>query len=275
MTGPDSTPYQLRMFRRSLKKRQKVEQLCRHLGDLSGSACLLVTCGDNNGAMNYRLRAGGGRWTWADAEPRLRAAMEQLLGETVHTIDPAHLPFEDGAFDVGVAIDIHEHLADPAPFTAELARVVRPGGRVIVTAPGGDPKRLATRLKRRLGMTPEVYGHARWGFEAEELAALARTAGLEPVGTSNYSRFFTELAELAINLVYVKVLRKDGGPGPREHAIAPASQEELGRVSASYRLYTALYPLFRLVSALDALLWFRRGYANVLESRKPAAAAGD
>lgn len=270
MPAREAVPYQLKMFHKSLKKRQKVQLLCRHLGSTTGKACLLLTCGDNNGAMNYRFREHGGNWTWADADPGLKAEMEQLLGEAVHHVDTAALPFADHAFDAVVAIDVHEHLPNPAPFTAELNRVARPGAKVVVTVPNGNPRKLAVRLKRLLGMTPSVYGHERWGFDIEELSAMLRDGGLQPVASSSYSRFFTEMVELAINFVYVKVLSRKNEAGD-SHAIAPGSEHDLRRVRKSYRIYALAYPVLRALSALDALIPFRRGYAVVVEARSATA----
>ena len=268
-TARDTTPYQLKMFNKSLKKRLKVNLLSRHLGDLEGRTCLLVTCGDNNGAMNYRFREHGGLWTWADVEPELKDEMERLLGEPVYAVQPEQLPFPRDHFDVVVAIDVHEHLKDPDPFTAELKRVCRPGGRVVVTVPNGNPTKTATRIKRLVGMTPAVYGHERWGYDIEDLKDLLSRSGLQPVASSSYSRFFTEIVELFINFAYVKILKKKSGKQDGTHAIAPGSQDDLQRVQKSYRVYALLYPLFRVLSALDAILFFRRGYAVVVESVNP------
>lgn len=274
----DATPYQLKMFNKSLKKRQKVALLCRHLGDLTDERVLLVTCGDNNGAMNYRFREHGGQWTWADVEPTLKDEMERLLGETVHAAAPERLPFDDAAFDAVVTIDVHEHLADPQPFSRELKRVTKPGGRVIVTVPNGNSKKLACRLKTLLGMTPAVYGHERWGYDIEPLSALLSEAGLEPVKSSSYSRFFTEIVELGINFLYVKVLKQgkkksDPDATADDHAIAPGSKEDLEKVQKSYRVYAIAYPFFKAVSLLDVLVFFRRGYAVVVETLVPKAIA--
>lgn len=43
------------------------------------------------------------------------------------------LPYPEGSFDVVVLADLLEHLENHAPIIAELARVVRPGGRLIVS----------------------------------------------------------------------------------------------------------------------------------------------
>ncbi|NLP10226.1 hypothetical protein GX408_07500, partial [bacterium] len=45
-------PWQLEMFNRSIKKRKKVDALLQFLGPSQDKTCLLMTCGDNTGAMN-------------------------------------------------------------------------------------------------------------------------------------------------------------------------------------------------------------------------------
>lgn len=57
-----------------------------------------------------------------DARPRYIAA------------DITHLPFPDGSFDCITSGWVLEYLADPRPGLAELARVLKPGGRVLIMA---------------------------------------------------------------------------------------------------------------------------------------------
>jgi SAM-dependent methyltransferase len=47
--------------------------------------------------------------------------------------DGARLPFPDGSFDCAVTIWLLEHVKDPLAVVRELKRVVRPGGRIILT----------------------------------------------------------------------------------------------------------------------------------------------
>lgn len=49
--------------------------------------------------------------------------------------DGNHLPVEDGAFDNIVAVDVLHHLYDPDAALAEMARVIRPGGRAVFIEP--------------------------------------------------------------------------------------------------------------------------------------------
>jgi len=44
-------------------------------------------------------------------------------------------PFDDASFDVVMAVEILEHLENPRMFLRELARVLRPGGRAVVSTP--------------------------------------------------------------------------------------------------------------------------------------------
>ena len=64
--GAETVPWQLRIFSKSLKKKQKLHLLLRQIGDGAGKKCFLVTHGDNNGALNYHFRANGGHWTWVE-----------------------------------------------------------------------------------------------------------------------------------------------------------------------------------------------------------------
>jgi 2-polyprenyl-3-methyl-5-hydroxy-6-metoxy-1,4-benzoquinol methylase/uncharacterized protein YbaR (Trm112 family) len=49
--------------------------------------------------------------------------------------DAFALPFADNSFDVVIAAEIIEHVVDPAAFVAESVRVIKPGGRVIISTP--------------------------------------------------------------------------------------------------------------------------------------------
>lgn len=281
---PETRSWQLDMFRKGLKKRQRLEVLTSLLAPVPDrDRCLLLTCGDNNGAMNYFLRKLGGRWSWADLEDTSIAEMSQLLGEPVVHAAEDHLPFEDATFDRIVVIDVHEHVDDPAIVTRELVRVLKPGAQLIVTTPNGDERKLAVRIKSLVGMSVDVYGHKRVGLTSAEIEALMAAAGVEPVRTRSFSRFFTEMLELTINFLYVKVLRKqDSGQVPsarpeqhaglHEHAdhaeIAPATADQLRRVRKSYRVYSIIFPFYWLISQLDRLLFFREGYCVVVDGKR-------
>ena len=49
--------------------------------------------------------------------------------------DDGRLPYDDNTFDVTLLIEVIEHVEDQFAFFRELARITKPGGRVIVTTP--------------------------------------------------------------------------------------------------------------------------------------------
>jgi SAM-dependent methyltransferase len=69
------------------------------------------------------------------ASASLDAALARRVGEVRPGSLEEPLPFADGAFDLAVALDVLEHVGDDAFALRELARVVRPGGRLVLTVP--------------------------------------------------------------------------------------------------------------------------------------------
>ncbi len=262
-------PWQLQMYAKSLKKRQKVELLMRLMGRVDTERCLLISGHDNNGAMNWHFRAAGGRWSWGQVYPQGIPEMAEFLGEPVAHVDISQFPFPDGAFDVVIVIDVHEHFERLEGLNREIARVLAPGGLAIVTTPNGDTRLPVAALKRHIGMGPAIYGHVVQGYTTRELEAMLRSVGLKPVGQGGYSRFFTEFAELLINVAYVKLLaRKKAHPPVMEGTIAPTSRRELDAVRKEYRMYSLIYPFMYVFSLLDRLIPGRGGYAVAVAARK-------
>lgn len=267
--APVMTPWQLQLYQKSLKKQQKIKLLLELLGPLEGQRCLLVTNGDNNGAMNLVLREAGGDWTWAEMEESGIPAMEALLEEPVAHADPERLPFSTGTFDRVVVIDVHEHLSSVSGLNQEIGRVLAAGGLAVVTTPNGAGWLPVAVLKRLCGMHPRLYGHVVQGYTAAQLERMLREVGLNPERRGAYSRFFTELAEFAINFGYVKILaRRKKGPPVQTGTIAPGSADQLRAVERTYRMYAMIYPFVRAFSSLDRLVPGRGGYAVAVTARK-------
>jgi SAM-dependent methyltransferase len=264
---PKDQPWQLKMFHRSLKKQQKLKALLELLGKTNGKKCLLVTNGDNNGALNWYFREHGGEWTWADVSGENNDQIAQLLDEPVHAYQESDFGIPDGQFDCVVSIDVLEHLKEDQPFLKELKRVLKSNGTAVVTVPNGDPKLLANQIKWKLGMTPEVYGHTRAGYTVTELSDSISRAGLRPKNSGGYSRFVTEMIELVINFGYVRVLAKKRGGAQPGH-IAPVSSGELKTHGMAYKIYSILFPIMWAVSLLDSLFPARTNNAVIVAALK-------
>jgi len=77
--------------------------------------------------------------------------------------DAGVLPFRDGAFDAAVAAFSLNHLADPATALKEMARVLRPGGGLAVSAYASDDTHPVKEVVRaacaaRGWVAPSWYG---------------------------------------------------------------------------------------------------------------------
>ena len=74
------------------------------------------------------------------------------------------LPFPDASFDVLFAGELIEHYEEPEGLLKEWVRVVKPGGRVIITTPDGEeaamkhPTHRTWFNRRRLGQLVRKMG---------------------------------------------------------------------------------------------------------------------
>jgi SAM-dependent methyltransferase len=93
--------------------------------------------------------------------------------------DALRLPFPDGVFDAVIASEILEHIHDDRAAIAEAARVLRPGGTMVVTVPRWWPERICWALSDAYH---EVEGgHVRI-YRRRRLLARLVDAGLVPRG---------------------------------------------------------------------------------------------
>jgi hypothetical protein len=116
-----------------------------------------------------------------------------------------------------------------------------------------------------------VYGHTRAGYTVAELADSIRAVGLQPNDTGGYSRFVTEMIELAINFGYVRVLSKKRGGAQPGH-IAPVSSGELKTHGMAYKIYSLIFPIAWAISLLDNLLPTKTNNAVIVTAIKQDSA---
>ena len=91
-----------------------------------------AACG--TGRLAGLLAGRGHRTLGVDrSDAMLARAREKLAGVEFRSGDLTLLPVESGSVDVATCGLALTHLADPAPAIGELARVVRPGGRVVIS----------------------------------------------------------------------------------------------------------------------------------------------
>ncbi len=93
------------------------------------------------------------------------------------------LPYDDGAFDAVVCVDVLEHVQDLDRVMAEIARVLRPDGTLLFDTINRNPiARLATITVAEdfLRLLPKGTHDPAMFIKPAELRAAMRTAGLVP-----------------------------------------------------------------------------------------------
>jgi SAM-dependent methyltransferase len=262
----DREEWALPLFRRSVLKQAKLDQITRLLDTPAGRDCLDI--GADNGVISLLLRRLGGRWSSADLDERAVASIRELVGERVYRLDGARTPFSDRSFDQVVVVDYLEHVADDAAFVRELARIVRPGGSVIINVPHLKPGSRINRLRHAIGLADAWHGHLRPGYSLEQLRGLlGGEFAIEQAGT--YSRAFSELVDTLLNAIYLVLQRrKASGAESAKGTVVTGSDVRSRR--GQFLLLSALYPALWSLARLDALLWRQPGYKLILRARRTA-----
>jgi SAM-dependent methyltransferase len=127
----------------------------------------VLDVGCNTGYGTIRFLPLANRVVGVDVSPRaIEAARERAVDGRPEFVQTSgfDLPFPDGSFDLVTSFQVLEHVPDPLVFLRQLARVMRPGGVVILATPNA-----ATRLYP--GMTPWNRFHVH-EYVAAELAEL-------------------------------------------------------------------------------------------------------
>lgn len=147
----------------------------------------VLDLGAGDGAFAAELTAAGCEVMAVDvAEEALRRARARVPGLDARLADDGGpLPLDEDAVDVVWAGEVLEHVADVAGLLAEVRRVLRWGGRLLVTTPYHGPAALAALALRGRGAVDEHFDpradHLRF-FTARTLRAMLADAGFAEVG---------------------------------------------------------------------------------------------
>jgi SAM-dependent methyltransferase len=117
--------------------------------------------------------------TWLQA---IEAAGEAPAGASAAVArgDLRALPVPDASIDRVIAAEVLEHIVDDRTALAEIARVLKPGGRMVVTVPRYGPERICWALSD--SYHANEGGHIRI-YRGDELWERLAAVGLRPTDT--------------------------------------------------------------------------------------------
>lgn len=176
-------------------KRLLLRALLAQVGQREGRRMLDIGCG-TGGVL--KVLAGRGTIVGIDLDDLALAFCREKGLDDVARASALQLPFASGCFDVCVMMDVLEHVDEEGALLAEVRRVLRPGGAVIVSVP-------AFAL---LWSQHDVTFEHRRRYRRGQLEARLREAGLR-VEWSSYTNFFV----FPPTFVW-RALRRWGGVAP-------------------------------------------------------------
>ena len=152
--------------------------------DLAGRDLLDAGCG--TGLFSQVGAERGAQVTSVDVGEGLLAQVAKKCESRKVVGSVMDLPFEDAAFDYVVCTEVIEHTTDPSRAVAELARVLRPGGTLVLTTPN-HVWHFAIRVASALKLRPYegLENWVRW----RDLRGWIRSGGLELLDYRGFNAF--------------------------------------------------------------------------------------
>jgi len=184
VTGPTPLDYAAWRATRLGRVTEAVER--RAVLDLAGSVegldVLDVGCGDGASAVALALRGARSSGVDISSDALAQARRNSRAADVsiaLAAADAGRLPFPAGRFDLVISVTALCFVASPDDAVREMARVLRPGGRVVL----GELGLLSAwgvwrRLRGRLGSHTWRSAHL---WTPSTLGRLVSDAGLEPV----------------------------------------------------------------------------------------------
>lgn len=233
------------------KLRQSVERLIPH------ASGWLLDVGTSEGPYREVFRPVVERYigleyppSILDKQPDLWNILDRAKKSVEVFGDGNRLAFRDACFDTVLCTEVLEHLPDPARVLREMARVLRPGGTLLLTVPFSQP----------LHELPSDY----YRFTPSSLAHLVREVGLAPELIEPRGNFASALGAMLSQFLL--------------RSVGASRRQSDGSVILSRWRSTLLLPVlaivqivFHLASKVTNDTTVCQGYSVV--ARKPAAEA--
>lgn len=209
----------------------------RALSDLGRAPRILhVGCGE--GDLDHGIYLHCDRLTACDlneADVEHARTVNNGLGIDYRVEDATAMTFADGSFDAIVCMEVIEHVSAPEKLLSEIARVLKPSGRAILTCPSErfpatyDPINFALApLKKHVPLGAYAFGHD-WLVREATLDTWLDRAGLRAVRREHLTGWIAAATELYWTGLAVRLLKPNAanvGGGKKRRGMRPSTRRE-------------------------------------------------
>lgn len=254
--------WQEKLFKHSVRRQMRLRKLREQIGITTNQNCLEITAGD--GVISSRLRESGGRWKTLVCSDAAQEALHWFVDDSVERLQSPVIQEADGTFDLVVIVDALERVRDDYAFIKECHRVLKPDGRLVITAARKMVFCLLdSPLRAMLGLSWRAKGLERPGYTSGEFFEVLKE-GFDVPETGAYSTGWVEVPGLFCEAIANRLL----------HGLYNMPGEKTG--TEEFYHYTKLnifaslaYPLLWLLAQLEEkLLFFWPGHNMVAKTKR-------
>jgi len=253
--------WQDKLFRRSIRRQMRLRRIKELVGITTHQSCLEITAGD--GMISTRLREGGGRWKTIVLSEEARISLNWFLNTPAEMLHDISIPDPDGTYDLVVIVDALERIRDDYGFIKECHRVLKPDGRLVITAARKMVCSGICPLRALLGLSWRTRGLERPGYSGSEFFEVLKD-GFDVPETDTYSTCLIEVPGLFFEALANRLTRGTYTlPGEK------AGTEEFYHYTKLNALALPAYPLMWLAARIEnKLLVFMPGHNIIAKTKR-------
>lgn len=223
-----------------------------------GEKVLDIGCG--LGYFLLKLKGSGAELHGLDPSEESIEYVKKNITEHAKVGSVEEIPYPDNMFDKVLFCEVIEHVEDDEKVLREIRRILKPGGRLVVSTPSLKGWRAHSKLKQ-LGHHHGGEFHYRDGYYPRELEEKLVKSGYRIVKTKQ-AMFL--LSELMMELTKVIFLRK-------KRQFEAQSDLLAAQKSLSYKILRLMLTMFIPICKLEDMLMipiFKRGHALMVSAEK-------